>query len=210
MATVTTTIEPHSTHTSDGARIVKCVLLGDEKVGQYCLLLTYSNKKFTFGYMINSWNANITVDNNPIQLTIVPTACGKDYDALRPLVYPSTDIFLLLFSVIDRESFDNVRNKWLPELQMHCPTTPYMLVGTKADLRKALLSPEDDAFEATRNRRVGAEISVEEAKEFAKQLKAVDYVECSARSVDTINVVFELAVRNVIKSQIKQKSCVIL
>ena len=36
---------------------------------------------------------------------------------MRPLSYPNTDVFLVVFSVVDRSSFDNVKNKWIPELQ---------------------------------------------------------------------------------------------
>jgi len=194
---------------SDGNRSIKTVLIGDEKVGQYCLLLTYSNKKFTFGYMINSWKTQLQIDNQTVHLAVVPTAAGKEYDALRPLVYPGTDIFLLLFSVIDRDSFENVTNKWLPEIQSHCPYTPFMLVGTKADLRKELLTPEDEAFEAVRNRRVGNEITLKEGQKLAKEIKAIDYVECSARLIDSVSQLFEKSVRNVLKPP-KEKNCVIL
>ena len=34
-----------------------------------------------------------------------------------------------------KESLGNVEVKWIPEVQRHCPETPIILVGTKADLR---------------------------------------------------------------------------
>lgn len=57
------------------------------------------------------------------------------FDRLRPLSYPSTNVFLVCFSVACRKSFNDVKAKWLPEIQHYCPETPFILVGTKTDLR---------------------------------------------------------------------------
>jgi Ras-related C3 botulinum toxin substrate 1 len=59
----------------------------------------------------------------------------EDYDRLRPLSYPATDVFLVCFSIISPTSFANVKQKWWPEIKHHMPSTPWILVGTKIDLR---------------------------------------------------------------------------
>jgi len=58
----------------------------------------------------------------------------SDYDRLRPLSYPQTDVFLICYSVINPVSFENVRAKWSPEIKHNNPDTPVVLVGTKSDL----------------------------------------------------------------------------
>ena len=58
-----------------------------------------------------------------------------DFDSLRPLCYPGTDVFLVCFSVVSPTSFHNVKEKWLPELRQHHPRAPILLVGTQSDLR---------------------------------------------------------------------------
>lgn len=40
-----------------------------------------------------------------------PSAGQEDYDRLRPLSYPQTDVFLVCFSVVSPSSFENVREK---------------------------------------------------------------------------------------------------
>ena len=59
----------------------------------------------------------------------------EDYDRLRPLSYPDTNVFLVCFSLVRKISLDNVLVKWIPEIAHYSPNTPAILVGTKADLR---------------------------------------------------------------------------
>ena len=47
---------------------------------------------------------------------------------LRPLSYPQTDVFLVCFSVVSPSSFENIKEKWVPEITHHCPKTPFLLV----------------------------------------------------------------------------------
>ena len=45
------------------------------------------------------------------------TAGQEDYDRLRPLSYPNTDVFLIAFSVVNPSSLSNVYEKWYQELK---------------------------------------------------------------------------------------------
>ena len=116
----------------------------------------------------------------------------EDYDRLRPLSYPQTDVFLVCFSIVNPSSFENVRAKWYPEVSHHCPNTPIILVGTKVDLR-------DDP--ATREKLAGKKqspITYEQGLQMVQEIGAVKYMECSALTQTGLKAVFDEAIRAVI------------
>lgn len=43
----------------------------------------------------------------------------EDYDRLRPLSYPDTDVILMCFSVDSPDSLENIPEKWTPEVSDH-------------------------------------------------------------------------------------------
>lgn len=57
------------------------------------------------------------VDGKTISLGLWDTAGQEDYDRLRPLSYPQTDVFLICFSLVSPPSFENVKTK----VRSRCP-----------------------------------------------------------------------------------------
>ena len=55
--------------------------------------------------------------NRCIICFIIIVAGSEDYDKLRPLSYPETDVLLVCFSVNNSKTFHNVRSKWIPEVR---------------------------------------------------------------------------------------------
>ena len=156
---------------------VKCVIVGDGAVGKTCLLISYTTNAFPEDYIptvFDNYSANVMVDGKPINLGLWDTAGQEDYDRLRPLSYPQTDVFLVAFSLISRPSYENVKQKWFPELKHHCPNCPFILVGTKLDLRS------DGTTVAKLRQQNQTPISLEEGQEMAKTIGATKYLECSA------------------------------
>lgn len=132
------------------------------------------------------------VDGKPINLGLWDTAGQEDYDRLRPLSYPQTDVFLICFSIISPASFENVRAKWYPEIRHHMPNTTIMLVGTKLDLRD-----EPNTLAKLAEKRVGP-ISYQQGMQMASEIGAVKYVECSALTQKNLKLVFDEAIRAVL------------
>merc|ERR1719410_3126940 len=125
------------------------------------------------------------VDGKPINLGLWDTAGQEDYDRLRPLSYPQTDVFLVCFAVIAQSSFNNVKQKWIPEITHHAPGVPIILVGTKSDLRN---DTETAAQLQSKNLKM---VSEGEAQQLQTEINAAKYVECSALTQDNLKSVFD-------------------
>jgi small GTP-binding protein len=121
----------------------------------------------------------------------------EDYDRLRPLSYPQTDVFLICFSIISPSSFENVKNKWYPEIQHHAPGVQFILVGTKLDLRD-----DEETCERLREKRL-APVTLDQGEALASELGAHKYLECSALSQKGLKQVFDEAIRCVLTQQEK-------
>lgn len=256
---------------------IKCVVVGDGAVGKTCLLISYTTNAFPGEYIptvFDNYSANVMVDGKPINLGLWDTAGQEDYDRLRPLSYPQTDVFLVCFSVISRASYQNVFTKWLPgkfrrlrtpaprrsrrrtarrgprrpasvlrrprrsppaprirlrrelhrgacfanqartrptltaEIKHHAKGVPFLLVGTKVDLR-------NDPDAAARMRQQGNEpVSQQDGQKACEDLGAAHYRECSALTQEGLKGVFDDAIRVVLDNHArpakKSSKCSIL
>ncbi|XP_074647631.1 ras-related C3 botulinum toxin substrate 1-like [Tubulanus polymorphus] len=150
---------------------VKCVVVGDGAVGKTCLLISYTTNAFPGEYIptvFDNYCANVMVDGKPINLCLWDTAGQEDYDRLRPLSYPQT---------------------WVPEISLHCPNTPIILVATKLDLLN-----DSDTIARLKEKHV-TPISNEQGLQMAEEIHAVKYLECSALTQEGLKMVFDEAAR---------------
>ena len=118
---------------------VKLVIVGDGGVGKSSFLISATTNHFPSDYVptvFDSYSSNVIVKGKPICVSLWDTAGQEDYDRLRPLSYPQTDVFVVSFDVGNRISFQNVKAKWIPEVNHFGPTVPILLLATKKDLRE--------------------------------------------------------------------------
>ncbi|CAB1343466.1 unnamed protein product, partial [Coregonus sp. 'balchen'] len=195
-----------------GTIMLKCVVVGDGAVGKTCLLMSYANDAFPEEYVptvFDHYAVSVNVGGKQYLLGLYDTAgqClfpspnfslslllparnvfQEDYDRLRPLSYPMTDVFLICFSVVNPASFQNVREEWVTELQEYAPSVPYLLIGTQIDLR------DDPKTIAKLNDMKEKPITTEQGQKLAKGIGACVYVECSALTQKGLKTVFDEAI----------------
>ncbi|KAG4305088.1 hypothetical protein PORY_001258 [Pneumocystis oryctolagi] len=139
--------------------VKKLVAVGDGGCGKTCLLIVYSQGSFP----------------EIVELALWDTAGQEEYDRLRPLSYPESDVILICFAIDYPPSLENVTDKWYPEVTHFCPNIPIVLVGLKSDLRR-----NRNAIELLRSQDIRKSLISQQAIAVADEIKA-QYVECSSK-----------------------------
>ncbi|XP_032881428.1 rho-related GTP-binding protein RhoQ isoform X2 [Amblyraja radiata] len=162
--------------------MLKCVVIGDGAVGKTCLLMSYANDAFPEEYVptvFDHYAVTVTVGGKQYLLGLYDTAGQEDYDRLRPLSYPMTDVFLICFSVVNPASFQNI------------------------DLR------DDPRTLTRLNTLKEKPVTTEQGEKLAKGIGAYCYVECSALTQKGLKTVFDEAIiailtpkKNVLKKRL--------
>lgn len=182
----------------------KLVIVGDGACGKTCLLIVFSKDEFPEVYVptvFENYVADIEVEGKSVELALWDTAGQEDYDRLRPLSYPDTDVILMCFSVDSPDSLENIPEKWVPEVKHFCPNVPIVLVANKKDLR------QDDYTIRELKQQKQTPVSFSEGEQMANRIGAKCYLECSALIKDGVREVFEAATRSALqrRKQTKQK-----
>eukprot|EP00042_Codosiga_hollandica_P020214 m.64767 g.64767 ORF g.64767 m.64767 type:complete len:193 (-) comp49746_c0_seq1:102-680(-) len=182
----------------------KLVVIGDGACGKTCLLVVQTEKKFPEAYIptvFENYAATVEFEGQSVDLALWDTAGQEDYAHIRPLSYADAHVILICFAVDNRDSFDNVDAKWIPEMKEYCPTVPFLIVGLKTDLRT------DPAAIQRLSAKGVSFISATEGTVLAQGVKAFSYVECSAKKMENVSDCFYEAVR---ATQAKPKGCCVL
>ncbi|KAF5319272.1 hypothetical protein D9619_008819 [Psilocybe cf. subviscida] len=191
----------------------KLVVVGDGGCGKTCLLIVYAENRFPEAYIPTVFENYVTLvqhESKLIEVALWDTAGQEEYDRLRPLSYPESDVILIVFSVDFPTSLSNVLDKWYPEVSHFCPSTPLLLIGTKTDLRT----------DPTTLRMLSAQgqspVTAEHGAAVAKDIGA-GYRECSAKNGTGVKEVFDVALRESMKgrwgrtiTKRKDKKCIIV
>ncbi|CAL4092015.1 unnamed protein product, partial [Meganyctiphanes norvegica] len=186
----------------------KLMMVGDVYSGKKSLHRRITQGQFAEGYLpirVEIENVDIEVDGKHLELELWWTSGNGDeeYDRLRPLSYPNTDVILLCFSIDSPESLEHIIEKWAPEVKLHCPNIPIILIGNKKDLR-------NDPSTISELEKVNqSPVTADEGQAMAELIGACAYLESSAKTNEGVSEVMETAAKAVIhlKTHRNQGSC---
>lgn len=165
----------------------KITICGDGCVGKTCVFLSYTQNTNSDQYVPTVFDVQQTMtmhNNNPVSLVLCDSAGQEDYDELRKLIYPQTDVFLLCYAVNQPSSFSNISSKWIHELRREQPGVPIILVGTKTDIRQDLVT-----IQQLKARNIDL-VTTQQGQELADSLGCEGFLECSALTQAGLKQVF--------------------
>ncbi|CAO1411832.1 unnamed protein product [Diamesa serratosioi] len=135
----------------------------------------------------DSYTKQVVIDDIPAKLDILDTAGQEEFSAMREQYMRSGEGFLLVYSVTDNASFDEMFKFHRQILRVKDRDEfPMLMVGNKSDL------------EAQRV------VSLQKAQELSRQLK-IPYIECSAKVRINVDQAFHELVRVVRKFQLSER-----
>ncbi|KAJ1366557.1 hypothetical protein KIN20_027244 [Parelaphostrongylus tenuis] len=145
----------------------RLVVIGDGGVGKSSLTIQFFQKQFLDYYdptIEDQYIQHCEVDGNWVIMDVLDTAGQEEFSAMREQYMRSGRGFLLVYSVTDRKSFDEVTRLYTQVLRVKDRTEyPVLLVANKIDLI---------------NQRV---VSEEDGRSLAASLK-LPYIETSAKN----------------------------
>ncbi|XP_013191061.1 ras-like protein 2 [Amyelois transitella] len=168
------------------AQTYKLVVVGGGGVGKSAITIQFIQSYFVTDYdptIEDSYTKQCVIDDIPAKLDILDTAGQEEFSAMREQYMRSGEGFLLVFSVADHASFDELYKFHKQILRVKDRDEfPMLMVGNKADLE---------------SQRV---VSLEAAQALSRQLK-VPYIECSAKARMNVDQAFHELVRLVRRFQ---------
>lgn len=159
-------------------------VMGPGSVGKSAMTLQYVQGVFVIDYdptIEDAYRKQTAVDGRACVLDILDTAGQEDYIALRSTWMRERDGFLLVFSITEQATFDDLRSFYEQLQTMHEDRLPPIVVaGNKVDLADK------------------REVTTSEAQRTAvEEWGACAYVETSAKTGENIDTAFARLVREV-------------
>ncbi|MHA2390509.1 MAG: GTP-binding protein [Promethearchaeota archaeon] len=171
--------------------IYKLSLIGDGGVGKTSMVQRYvhgifkADYKATIGTFISKKECQFNELNTSVRFMIWDLAGQNQFQRLWPDYLTDSHAGIIVFDIINRESFENVI-KWYEIIKrVAYPNLILILVGNKVDL-------EDSRA-----------ISIEEGMELAKKL-GIYYIETSAKTNKNIDDVFEWIALQIMNTNIDE------
>ncbi|KAF2677398.1 hypothetical protein K458DRAFT_378264 [Lentithecium fluviatile CBS 122367] len=170
----------------------KCVVVGDSSARKTELLSCFALGGFPTAHtplVFKEYATECNVDGNLVDLTLWDTSGQEDYDQLRRNAYGGSSVVIICFLIESSPDYDQIRQKWIPEVRERCPATGRIIVGIEPD----------GAYKTSR-------IDITRGKRLAQEVDAMHYIQCNLESGAGVDDVFEAATRAAIRAKLPSLS----
>ena len=155
---------------------LKLMILGDSEVGKSSVLRKYCKNEFMSKYIstigIDFQLKYINVNNKKIRLQVWDTAGQERYKVVAKNYFNTSDGFIVMYDITNRESFVNINN-WMEQITtLGGNDVKYIIFGNKNDLSEK------------------REVEIDEGKELAKKYKC-KFFETSAKEGNNVEAGFK-------------------
>ena len=173
------------------SNIIEIGIIGDTLTGKTSLINYYTglgfrdNSSNTVG--IDCYIKKIKFRKKEYRLKIYDTAGQEIYHNLALNIFKKCRGLILVYSIDNNNSFDNVKDKWIKDIDdLLDSKIPIILVGNKKDLEKKRIISEKDGLEiATKNK--------------------FFFYETSAKTGENVNQIFQYLFEQIINIEIIEK-----
>jgi small GTP-binding protein len=177
----------------------KAVLVGDGSVGKTSIRRNYLGKGFIASHLatigVDFAQKYINLGNQTIRLVIWDLAGQTSFERIRKHYYQGCSALILVYSVVDRDTFDNL-TWWLIEaFKYNGSVPPTLILGNKIDLRGS----EPSGYEVTTKEGIAFR------ELFSNRLEIpVAFFETSAKTGENISEAFAELTKLLLNSDIKK------
>ena len=118
--------------------MAKVIIIGDSGIGKTVLITRFCESTFKESYVatigVDFKIKTMNVGNRRYKLQIWDTAGQERFKNITQTYYKGAAGIILTYSIVDRNSFDNV-DRWIHQIECNAPAdVSKVLLGTKSDL----------------------------------------------------------------------------
>lgn len=179
---------------------VRLLIVGDPNVGKSSIISQYTKGIFQTDNHPKNMNEDVStkiVQQSQHEFLINILSMASQDENQVPTTYSNLDAVIFVFSVVSRNSFNNVETKWVPEIKKTVVgrSIPFILIGNKVDLRdsKICACQDEPCFNEDHF------IQEKEGKDMALRIGALAFIETSAVSGRGLGITFGYVVDSVLK-----------
>ncbi|XP_072029687.1 ras-related protein M-Ras-like isoform X2 [Amphiura filiformis] len=177
----------------DNLTTYKLVVVGDGGVGKSAITIQFFQKMFVADYdptIEDSYIQHTEIDGEWCILDVLDTAGQEEFSAMREQYMRTGDGFLLVYSVTDKASYENMKSFYTQILRVKDRDSyPMILVANKVDLVQQ------------------RKVNEENGKALAADLGQIPYIETSAKDPpQNIDAAFHEVVRVIRKQPVDDRA----